>query len=30
VEYLYIAAASVEIIRINTIRAGLNYRSGGD
>jgi outer membrane immunogenic protein len=30
VEYLYIAAASVEIARIDTIRAGLNYRLGGN
>lgn len=30
VEYMYIAAASVEIAKIDTIRAGLNYRSGGN
>ena len=30
VEYMYIAAASVEIAKIDTIRAGLNYRFGGN
>jgi opacity protein-like surface antigen len=28
-EYLYVAATSVEIAKINMIRAGLNYRLGG-
>ena len=28
-EYLFIAAASVDISKVNTIRAGLNYRIGG-
>jgi len=27
---MYIAAASVEIAKIDTIRAGLNYRFGGN
>jgi outer membrane immunogenic protein len=29
-EYMYIAAASAEIAKIDTIRAGLNYRFGGN
>ena len=28
-EYLFIAAASVDVSKVNTIRAGLNYRIGG-
>jgi outer membrane immunogenic protein len=28
-EYLYIAAASLEISHINEVRMGLNYRFGG-
>ena len=29
-EYLFIAAASVDVSKVNTIRAGLNYRIGGN
>ena len=29
-EYLFIAAASVDISKVNTNRAGLNYRIGGN
>jgi outer membrane immunogenic protein len=30
VEYMYVAATSVEIAKIDSIRAGLNYRFGGN
>jgi len=29
VEYLYVAAASLEVVHANEVRAGINYRFGG-
>jgi hypothetical protein len=29
VEYMYVALTAGEIAKVNTIRAGLNYRLGG-